>query len=125
MIPDGEQLARFVFSSGHVRNNGGVKYQAFMPPASLELSVTRHAALAPSQVWERGESVAVRSERRLVGRADILTGAVRGEGLEAQEDAIAENPEHTVIVGWPAEKSHQMNKAQALARDAQYLARPQ
>jgi hypothetical protein len=122
-IPDPELLSRFVFFGDHIRSTGEVKADAFIPPPSLDLSVTRHDKLSSHEVWVRGEAVAIQRDRPMLARADLPASAVRGSGLEPKPEPTTENPEHAVIVGWPPSKPLQKSQAQLLARAAVCLKR--
>ncbi|MCL4741159.1 MAG: hypothetical protein KJZ54_03060 [Phycisphaerales bacterium] len=124
LVADQEVLARFVMRASWVRQDGTVKQDAFMPPRSLELSVSRHVGRTEANLWARGAAVAAASERPLVGRADIGTGAVRAVvPLVAVEAPLAEDPGHAHIVGWPpmAQKPAQKALAARLAAAARFV----
>ena len=88
-IPDVEReelLARYVFSRSHIsRITQRVKAGAFMPPANLEFSVTRHHDATEAEIGTVGRNVAAETEGLcMVGatRLGPLT-RVRNEKLEA------------------------------------------
>lgn len=124
-VAETELLARFILFRNRVRSDGTVKYGAFMPPKSLELSVSRHEGKTELQLWARGTAVAVASERNLVGRADITAGLVRSvEPLDAVEARLPDDPGHAHITGWPEvvdDKSVQMILASELAAAAIFV----
>ena len=121
-----ELLARFVLFENRVRADGTVKPEAFMPPTSLELSVTRHKEAATAQLWERGEVVAAASNRNLVGRADIAAGAVRAvRPLDVIAAPLESDSNHAHVIGWPpmTTKPAQKALAQSLAAAATFVRR--
>ena len=120
VIPDKENLARFVIARRWVRENRTVKPDAFMPPPDLNFSVTRHAALSIDELWARGRCVATEVGKTLYGRADVSAMEVRDAKLNAIEHRLDDNPEHAHIVGWPSEKPAQKLRAQQLAAVAGY-----
>lgn len=116
-----ERLARFVVVRKWVRSEGTLKPDAFMPPADLQLSVTRHARLSIKELWARGRDVAAHRGKTLHGRADLSVVSVRTAGLDTVEWPLPENPEHAHVVGWPVDKPTQKSKAQLLAAHAQFV----
>lgn len=124
-IGDNERLSRFVIASCWIRSsNGTVKADAFMPPDDLNISVTRHANLAESEIWTHGRNVAMQRNKQLYGRADLTARSVRiRTPLDVVPAPLLENPQHAHVVGWPADKPSRKILAQMLAADAT-LARP-
>lgn len=124
-VNDDEQLARFVVFSGWVRpSDKTVKPDAFIPPKSLQLSVTRHIDLTEDQLWQLGEDVTVaRPDRpKLYGRADFSAHSVRIRSLTIRPTAMPRN--HANLCGWPTDKPAQKIIAQALAAASTFVARP-
>ncbi len=103
-----EVLARFVFSSRHLRmSDNTIKPDAFLPHPHTELSVTRHRDASESELWGAGREVAEFRQRTLHGRGDIVADAFleRDLGLCAAPvigDAnLPDNPNHANVTGWP------------------------
>lgn len=100
-VADGEDLARFLTSSGHY-NTAAAKPAAFMPnPKNGETSVFRHGA----EPFEELKSIAqaeVGADRRIHGAAIVKASVVREAKLEVQ--AKEPPPRHADIVGWPWSK---------------------
>lgn len=120
-----ERLARFVLFARWIRAQGSVKPDAFIPPADLSLSVTRHAELTETELWNRGKAVAAQRTAVLCGRADLLAEGVRTQAsLDAIRAPLPDNPEHAHIVGWSKEKPAQKAAAQQLAAIAHYHPAP-
>lgn len=119
-----ETLARYVISKRWVRPDKSIKQEAFIPPADLQLSVTRHKGLTADQIWKFGEGVASLRATTLVGRADIQTRSVTSTGLQVVTAAIDDNPNHAHVVGWPEDKPQQKSLAQELAAFCTYVAKP-
>ena len=121
-INDSENLARFIFVSNHIRSDGTVKPDAFIPPKTLDLSVTRHLRLTEEQIWEAG--IVAKGQRvvELYGRADVIAQIVRKESLDVISDEPP--PNHAVIVGWASDKPLQKMKAQFLAAKAKFTQNP-
>ncbi|MCX6874864.1 MAG: hypothetical protein NTW21_13810 [Verrucomicrobia bacterium] len=95
-VGDGEDLARFLTSSGHFTASA-VKPAAFMPnPHNGETSVFRHGArpLADLQAIGQREMGA----RSLHGAAIVKAGVVREVDLELR--AGEPPPRHADIIGW-------------------------
>ncbi|MDP1592204.1 MAG: hypothetical protein Q8M07_30870 [Prosthecobacter sp.] len=55
----------------HVRADGTLKPDPFMPYKWVELSVTRHLGLEESEIWQAGQIVADETGNTLQGRADV------------------------------------------------------
>lgn len=128
-IPDIEQdetLARFVFFSGHFRSSdNSVKPNAFMPPSSGDLSVTRHREATEAELWNEARRVAALRGVTPYGRADTAAGAFTTEKLRLVEDPeLPWNPNHAVAIQWPTEKDAQKMIAVELARKSAYLPAP-
>ena len=122
-VLDDELLARFIFSSSHVRADLSVKPEAFMPPANLELSVVRHKDLNQYGLWQIGRSI--RPEATLHGRADFQAMVARNQDLQIKLDPLPDNDAHCLVSGWPLRKPEQKIKALEIARTAQYSPNPQ
>ena len=64
MIPDigerpvtaDEWLARYILRHEHVRADGTLKPDPFMPYKWVELSVTRHLGLEETEIWQAGQT---------------------------------------------------------------------
>ena len=125
-ISNDELLARFVLFNSRIRADGTVKPDAFMPPPNLDLSVTRHALASTAElIWKRGRVVATSSEHCLVGRADVLTDAVRkASPLDTVPAPLPDDKGHAHIVGWPAEKAGQKILALQVANASTFVQAP-
>ncbi len=100
-VGDGEDLARFLTSSGHY-NATMARPTAFMPnPKNGETSVFRHGA-EPLDVLKAIAQAEVGEDRRIHGAAIVRAGAVR----EAELEVLGKEPppRHADIVGWPWSK---------------------
>ena len=109
IVEDGEDLARFLFSSGHY-NSTGIKPAAFLPnPKDHETSVFRHGAKPATDLWKLGSDLAS-SGRGLRGVAILQARDVRDIGL----DIIAAEPppRHAAIRNWPVDTDPFLQKAQ-------------
>ncbi len=96
-VADGEDLARFLTSSGHY-NSTAVKPAAFMPnPKNGETSVFRHGA-EPLEELKSIAQAEVGADRRIHGAAIVKASVVR----EAQLEVLAKEPppRHADIIGW-------------------------
>jgi hypothetical protein len=100
-VADGEDLARFLTSSGHY-NATAVKPAAFMPsPKNGETSVFRHGA-EPLEELKSIAQAEVGADRRIHGAAIVKASVVR----EAQLEICSKEPpaRHADIIGWPWSK---------------------
>jgi len=121
VVQDSEWLARFIFSRSHIRTSDNTaKPDAFVPPLSLELSVTRHIGLSDEEIWQEGTNA--RPSATLYGRADLQAVDARNTSLQVSPDPPPKN--HAIITGWPTEKPARKIIALELARSAHYLPNP-
>jgi hypothetical protein len=118
-ISGAEMLARFITEASWIRSDGTIKQDAFIPPKDLELSVTRHSGLNQRDLWLIGRSVvqqiSVTRKAILCGRADITADHAIGLNLKVKPAPLANNANHTHIVGWPTDKPSRKIIAQQLA----------
>ena len=117
-----ELLARFVLFSRWIRSDGTVRADALVPWPWPELSVTRHRALAVSELWELGQDVADQRPATLYGRADVVAADVMRHSLRVEPTHEPKN--HANIVGWPVDKPAQKMIAQEIASRATYVPFP-
>ncbi len=96
-IANEELLARFIVFSRWIRSNQTVKPDAFMPPSTLDLSVTRHKDLSIQTLWQIGQQVADARPATLYGRADLTATEVRRQKLEVEPRPVPENLNHASI----------------------------
>ena len=118
-----EQLARFVLFSKWIRSSDPVKTvkpDAFIPHPYPDLSVTRHKNLSEQGLWRVGQGVADARPATLYGRADIHAAEVRRLSLDVEPRPVANNPNHAIVIGWPADKPAQKIIAQELAAKANF-----
>lgn len=109
-VEDGEDIARFLTSSGHY-NASAVRPAAFMPnPSNGETSVFRHGADPLEDLIEIAQKE-VGESRKIHGAAIVQAAAIRAEELEVK--AKEPPPRHADIINWPWMKSdHAFGKAQ-------------
>jgi hypothetical protein len=112
-----EWLARFVLNRRHIRADGTVKREAFVPYKWVELSVTRHLGLNDSQIWEAGDRVAAQTKKGLQGRADAQAATYAKQELRTVAAPVPENSNHANVIDWPQDKQAQMEKALEISRD--------
>lgn len=123
-VDDEELLARFVLHRGHIRADGTVKPDAFIPYKYVEMSVTRRLDLEDQGVWEAGELVARQRDIPLVGRADAQSKVYVDQGLRVIPRPLVDNPNHADVIDWPADKPSQKEIALLVARTARYQPKP-
>lgn len=125
-VRDDEKLARYIFSSSHIRTSDStVKPEAFSPPRDLRLSVTRHLDLNEENLWRLGRNAGIRRpDSKLYGRADLQAIVPRNQSLDVESDPLPDNQEHAVVIKWPEDKPLQKIIALELARLASYLPNP-
>ena len=114
-VESSELLARFVLNRIHVRQDGTLRPNAFIPYPYPDLSVTRHLQLAEAALWEVGKRVACQTGKTLYGRADVCSSVFESQGLHVEAAPVPENRNHANVVGWPIEKPAQKSIAQEIA----------
>jgi hypothetical protein len=120
-----ELLARFIYQSSHIRpSDGTVKANAFLPPANLLCSVTRHLQATENELWAVGEEAALNRGATLYGRADVQAVNCTKQRLVVQKAPVPDNPNHANLADWPADKPAQKIIAQELAAAASLVLRP-
>jgi hypothetical protein len=136
-IEQDELLSRCVLSSKYVRaatsgdlTTGRVKAGAFIPHPHDDLSVNRHQSSSLEEVWQLCQQVARLTNKNLYGRAEVSAESFTSQGLVVKPDPIRRdnseglppNPNHAIVVSWPAEKSAQLMLAQNIADGCLYFA---
>ena len=117
-IHGNEELARFVFYKNHVRIDGTLKPDGFIPHPDVDTSATRHNRLGERKIWIRGNNVARQTQRRLIGRADACASAYSNNGLQINPDPVKCNPQHVNVGAWPTDKPSQKNRAQLISKES-------
>lgn len=121
-VTEEESLTRFIFHQSHIRSsNNTVKADAFIPHPHANLSVTRHLFATRPELWNDGFRISVLVNKTLHGRADFQTAVAVIQGLIVKADPIPDNPNHAVLIRWPAEKPAQKMIAMELAASAVFL----
>jgi len=128
-IREDEVLARFVLSKSHKRANQTLKANAFLPPQSGELSVTRHTDATEDEIWSVGKNVALARmpPKTLYGRGDIIVSVILEKKLRViSSPVLPENPNHANVVGWPSPEDKPAQKliAQEIAAAAAFVPAP-
>lgn len=120
-----EKLSRFILQSNWIRTSDSTaKPAAFLPnPQNGETSVFRTSGITEQNTWEIGDrEVADRRAKPILGRADILARDIMSRNLQIKPSEPP--PRHANIIGWPDEKSKQLQIAVELAADASYYTKP-
>jgi hypothetical protein len=123
-VADEERLAKFILRREHVRADGTVKPDPFMPYKWVELSVTRHLGLDERQLWDAGRGVAEETKTTLYGRADVEAASFIRQRLRVLPRPLPQNPNHADVVDWPADKAAQKEIALLVAREAIFRSTP-
>lgn len=122
-VQSDDLLARFILHKRYFREDNTIRPDAFIPHPYQDLSVTRHINLNENQLYNIGIKIAAPQNKTLHGRADILSSTVLNLNLSIKPDPVRDNPNHTNISGWPAEKSEQKSIAQQIAASGPVLTR--
>jgi hypothetical protein len=119
-------LARFIMYSDHIRANGTIKPDAFIPHPYPDLSVTRHIGLSSTLIWEIGARIAQARSRVLYGRGDVEAYVFTDRKLTpvADEPPDPDHPNHANVRGWPGDKASQKMLAQEISAVATFTATP-
>lgn len=86
-VTEAEWLARYIVRKQHVRRDGTVKLDPFIPFKYVELSVTRHLELSEERIWDIGDRVASQTNTQLQGRADAQASSYIRQRLRARSRA--------------------------------------
>ena len=119
-----EWLARFILREEHIRADGSVKPDPFMPYKWVELSVTRHLGLGERELWDAGKMVAQETATKLQGRADAQAEVFTRQRLRVLPRPLPRNANHADIVDWPPDKTAQKELALLIAREAVFRPTP-
>lgn len=119
-VADDEWLARYILRKDHVRADGTVKPDPFIPFKHVELSVTRHLGLSEPDLWAAGEAVATQVGAAMHGRADATVNVFVRQQLRVLSAPVAGNANHANVVDWPPDKKSQKEIALLIARDATF-----
>jgi len=115
VVADGEDLARFLTSSGQF-NAQMAKPSAFLPsPRGWETSVFRHGAEPQADLWAIADKH-VAGSRTIHGAAIVKAGAVRAVGLSVIADEPP--PRHAAMRDWPFDNDPELQKAKQKERAA-------
>lgn len=113
-LPTLEPIARYLYQTGNFTRDH-VRERAFLPPPDLRLSVFIVDSLRNEEIVEIGNRA---SSRQLKAYAFLRKKTtIETQGLTIERD---DNPiRHAELCGWPLEKNHQKEVAQALAYAAE------
>jgi NADH dehydrogenase FAD-containing subunit len=123
-VREGEWLARYIVRKQHVRRDGTVKPDPFIPFKYVELSVTRHLALSEQEIWDVGCGVASQTHTQLQGRADAQALIYIRQRLQVITAPEVKNPNHANVTCWPADKQTQKEIALEIVKYVSYKAKP-
>jgi hypothetical protein len=123
-VAETEWLARYILRKQHVRRDGTVKPDPFIPFKYVELSVTRHLGLSEQQMWDVGNRVASQTHTQLQGRADAQASAYMQQRLRVIAAPVEQNPNHANVVDWPSDKQAQKEIALEIMKCVRYKPKP-
>jgi len=124
-IADSDWLARYIVRKEHVRPDGTIKPDPFIPFKWVELSVTRHLGLTEEQIWAAGDLVAWRMGKPLQGRADAVASLYIRQRLRVVPAPEDDNPNHANVIDWPRDKQAQKEIALELVKEVRFKAKPE
>lgn len=126
VLPGDEWLARFIFRKEHVRPDGTLKPDPFIPFKHIELSATRHLGLSEKELWAAGDLVSAKRRTVLRGRGDAQASHYMQQRLWAVAAPEPDNLKHANVIGWPADKQSQKEIALELVKDqgVRFIAKP-
>jgi len=119
-LDQSENISRFILSKNHfAASKKRVKYNAFLPPPDLELSVFRISGLPDNQIWEIGREIVAQPQGKTAkGRGDFLAALATENELSIIPDQEPHEL-HANIIGWPENKAKQKLIAAKLADKAE------
>ncbi|MGQ0556721.1 MAG: hypothetical protein ACT4PN_12345 [Nitrospiraceae bacterium] len=123
-VAEAEWLARYIVRKQHVRRDGTVKPDPFIPFKYVELSVMRHLELSEQRIWDIGDRVASQTNTQLQGRADAQASAYIRQRLRVVAAPVEHNPNHANVVDWPFDKQAQKEIALEIVKHVRYKAKP-
>jgi len=124
-IDSDEWLARYIYYSRHVRPDGTVRPDTFIPHPYPDLSVTRHLQLSEGELWQVGRVIARQTSKTLHGRADTQVFVFEKQQLRVVANPVLpDNPNHANVTGWPVDKPAQKIIAQQIATEASKVLLP-
>ena len=104
-VMDDEVLARFIFSSHHIRHDRTVRPEVFMPRQRESLSVVRHDDMGDSGLWAVGRAMEQGRTDTLHGRSDVAAAAFVEQHLRVVAAPTLVTVHHAEVHGWPEDKS--------------------
>ncbi len=113
-----EELARIILSERHVRSDGTVRPEAFIPHPRLDLSVIRLKDLSIPDIWSVGATVAQQRQKKLIGRADTKVKIYLECRLKIVFAPLPDIQNHANVTGWPPTKEEQKALAQMIAKNS-------
>ncbi len=123
-VTEAEWLARYIVRKQHVRRDGTVKPDPFIPFKYVELSVTRHLELSEERIWDIGDRVASQTNTQLQGRADAQASSYIRQRLRVVAAPVEHNPNHANVVDWPSDKQAQKEIALEIVKHVRYKTKP-
>jgi len=123
-VTEDEWLARYILRRDHVRPDGTVKPDPFIPYKRVELSVTRHIDLEEADIWKIGQTVANKRASLLHGRADARVAVFLGQRLRVAAAPLIDDPNHANVLGWPPDKQRQKEIAVEIVKEVHYKEKP-
>ena len=114
-----ETLTRYITQRNHIRRfNNTVRHSAFLPNREGKTSIFRTSNTTNEAIWDIGNRYVVPSRGPILGRADLTANIVIEKDLQIVPHEPPEK--HANIIGWPEEKSKQMQIAMELAAAADF-----
>lgn len=123
-MEDDENLARYIFSSKHIRADRTVKHLAFLPREGEGLSVVRHDDLRDSDLWGIGRAMERVRADTLHGRSDVTARTFTAHKLWVAPAPTSLTPCHAEVQGWPPDRSQRMLVATEIAASASKAVEP-
>lgn len=112
----GETLTRFLSDRSHLRADGSVKHNAFLPPKTGKLSTYWISRLPDDEIWRLGREYVAPYRGPILARADINSLACYELGLGVELDGVP-HPRHANIVGWdPTTTEHRLRAVKLAAK---------
>lgn len=123
-VAEHERITRYINEKKKIRpKEGKARYNAFMPPRTLRMSVCRTDGLDGAEVWQIADEFVATAEKPVIARADLEAREYLSRRLSFDPDGIP-HLRHANVIGWSDEQSLQQLIALELAEAAVLVHKP-
>jgi hypothetical protein len=117
-----EDLSRYFDEKGKYRpSDMTAKYNLFMPPQTLKLSVYRTSGMDEAEIWQiAADHIEPKRGKGVIGRANLKAAFVKLKQLEFDPNGVPHR-KHADIIGWGDDVTQHRVIAMELAAEAQVI----